>query len=467
MNTDGLKLHKRTWYARLRVPVTLRPLVGKSEYIRTLKTRDIGEANRRKFAVLAELQAELHRDARQASRGGEAAGLVDLAGQLRAAELSGELSPEQAEAAQDASTERFLDAAAAAHGRDSATGEPNLPPTELRAIRAAYGVLKGAPLLVTTIEDYLTEKAPHIRRQTLSEKRRQLEELSAWLGADCRVKEVTKAQAGRYVSDRLLKKGHKPKTTKDTLSNLSAFWAWLEGRGLADFNVWHRMSGTVRGSTRGQEAVRRPWSDDELLKLLQGIPEGDPLLPMTAIAAYSGMRREEVAQLKTSDIAKDGAFIIREGKSAAAVRRVPVHPVIRPLVAELVKSSRDGFLIPGLLTGGADAKRAHYIGKRFTELKRKLGFKDSALVFHTLRNAFAQRCEEAGVPESTTKLIVGHSRQDSLTYGRYSPGVQFDALRDAVVQVTFGKVDRFAKALKGKAVVTMKSARRYKRAAAA
>jgi integrase len=220
------------------------------------------------------------------------------------------------------------------------------------------------------------------------------------------------------------------------------------------------MSGTVKGSTRGTAPKRRPWTDEELLKLLQGIPTSDPLLPMVALAAYTGMRREEVASLRVEDATEDGALIVREGKSAAALRRVPVHPALQPLVKSLRDSSRDGYMIPGLLTGGMDAKRAHYAGKRFSKLKEKLGFTDPALVFHTLRNAFMQRAEEGGVPESTTKLIVGHSRQGDITYGLYSPGVKFEALREAVGKVTYGAADGLVRELAGRVMITRKSMRR-------
>ena len=52
----------------------------------------------------------------------------------------------------------------------------------------------------------------------------------------------------------------------------------------------------------------------------------------------------------------------------------------------------------------------------------------------------------------------------SVTYGLYSSGVKFNALRDAVTQVCCGKADKFARSLRGNAQVTVKSARRYKRA---
>jgi integrase len=181
---------------------------------------------------------------------------------------------------------------------------------------------------------------------------------------------------------------------------------------------------------------------------------------MVLISAYSGMRREEIGALRVDDVHDDDAFAVTEGKTRAAVRRVPIHPVIKSLVARLKRDSKDGFLIPGLLTGGPDNRRSHYVGKRFTPLRRKLGFEDGALNFHTLRNAFMQRCEDKEVPESTTKLLVGHSRKKQITYGTYSPGPNFEVLRKAAAKVTFGEVDALAKAIGSKVAVTKTSKRR-------
>jgi integrase len=122
-----------------------------------------------------------------------------------------------------------------------------------------------------------------------------------------------------------------------------------------------------------------------------------------------------------------------------------MHPVIVPLVMRLKEKSSDGFLIPRLLNGGTDGKRGHYVGKRFSYIMRRLGFTDRALTFHTLRNSFMQRCDEAGIPESTVKLLVGHSRP-SLTYGRYSPGREFEGLKKEVAKVTFGETDGVVRA---------------------
>jgi integrase len=469
MDTSHLKLKRRVWFARLVVPPQLRSAVGRREILRTLKTRDVQEANRRKHAVLADMQRELT----QAELGNtvskdSAEFLLVAAKAERDAMLERGKPAEEADAALDAAMEDHLEILRRKHGADPETGDLLDGGTYARVQELAHRVLHGhdIELLSEAVKKYLAEVKVRVRNQTLREKERHLGALQAWLKGDCEVVSITKKIAGRYVTESLLTQGHAPKTVKDILSNLSALWVWLESRGLVEANPWRGMSSTVKGSTRGTKPKRRPWTDDELLKLMQAIPNNDPLLPLTAIATYTGMRREEVASLRAEDVEND-ALTVREGKTKAALRRVPIHSALHPLITQLVIKSRDGYLIPGLLTGGSDAKRSHYLGKRFGGLIRDNGFDDPALVFHTLRNAFLQRCEEGLVPESTAKLLVGHSRKKSLTYGDagggYSPGVQLETLRKEIAKVTFGKLDGYLQEISGEVNVTMKSTRRPRR----
>ncbi len=359
--------------------------------------------------------------------------------------------------------EKYKEAASRKQGVD-APGDPKVTTDQLRVVRLANKVVaKGDVFLLSEARSlYLREIAKRVRKQTLREKERILATFAGWLGPDVEVTAVSKAEAGRYVSEVLTQRDYAVKTIRDTIGHLSAFFAWLEGRGRIEFNPWRGVAGTVRDTTRGTKPKRRPWTDAELHKLLEGILETDPLWPMVAIAAYSGMRREEIASLKVGDVTEK-AFNVTEGKTEAALRAIPMHPVLVDLVARLKRQSGDGFLIPWLLRGGTDEKRGHYVGKRFSHVKVRLGFKDEALNFHTLRNAFMQRCEEAGVPESTVKLLVGHSRP-SLTFGRYSPGVAFESLTRAVARVTFGTLDSLVKAKSRSIEVSRSQSRRYVRA---
>src|SRR5262249_26384738 len=171
---------------------------------------------------------------------------------------------------------------------------------------------------------------------------------------------------------------------------------------------------------------RNQWKDEQLVKLLAG--EATPQYTMTLhdlvrLALVTGARLDELCSLKTLDAEKrtDGWWIvIREGKSQAAVREVPIHESAAHVV-ERRQGAPDGFLFTGLSSGGPDGKRSWNVSKAFGRYCSKIGFNDEALVFHSLRKTFTEVMEAAEVPETTVKLLIGHTRS-SLTYGDYSQG---------------------------------------------
>jgi integrase len=259
------------------------------------------------------------------------------------------------------------------------------------------------------------------------------------------VDKVSKREAGQYVGSVLAPSGKAVKTIKDEISELSTFWRWCVGRGIAEVNPFFGMAETIRPPKRGKsDEGRREWTDEELKTLLQGIKDhrgiDDPLFPLTVIAAYSGMRGGEIAFLETKDVHLDAAvpyFHIREGKSKAAVRDVPIHSAIIPLIRRLKSGSKDGRLISGLQPAGRDAKLFHLQGKRFTTLKKKLGFTDNRLVFHCLRKSFIGHMERAGVQLNVMQQIVGHDK-GSLALGTYSGGLELETLKETVEKVDYG-----------------------------
>jgi integrase len=448
MVRTNLKRRGHTYYVRVAVPPELRRVVGAEEVLRTLKTRDLAEANRRKHAAIATLQAEWAQlQGQPQSNPRSASAILQEARELLGAIRAGTITADQAEAALDATVDGFTEQ----HDVD-AEGDPEVPEGDAEAIRTAYRVLTtdgAVHLLSETAETYLTEKSRSITKAGRETKRRHIDGFAKWLQVDVEVRTIDKARAGRYVTEKLAPSGLSVKTITDAIDNLSSFWNWMEGRGYVDVNVWKGKAATVRASTRGGvTAKRRPWTDAELLKLLKGTKDDPRLYPLVALGAYTGMRLEELAQLKVEDF--DGsALSVREGKTASAVRRVPVHPVIANLVKRLASTSTDGYLVSDLKPGGIDGRRSHYASRRFGAAKVRLGFTDKGLVFHTLRNAFMQRCEDAEVPESTTKLIVGHSRGSDITYGVYSPGPKFEKLAAAVARVTYGEADGYVRSSAG------------------
>ncbi len=466
LDTTHLKRRRQTWYARHTIPPSLQGVLGRSEFVRSLKTRDLREANHRKHAVLAEMQREITQAAFRATLpDGSVEYVLGVAKRQRIAVERGRISESAAQAKLDALVTRHLRTRQGTPVPRTPTPNAPAPEARERALRLAHRVLHGeevAPLR-KMVSTYLSELNSHVRKQTHREKERHLGALAGWLKTDCEVTVITKRIAGRYMTEALTQRGHAPKTIKDTLSNLSAFWAWLEGRGFVDDNPWPGMSRTIKSPTRGTVPSRRAWTNAELLQLHQHLPKHDPLFALTALATYTGMRREEIAQLRVTDV-EHNVVVVREGKTSAARRAVPLHRVIRPLVECLIKSSTDGYLLPGLLTGGADEKRGHYLGKRFGGMIRSAGFTDPSLVFHTLRNSFIQRCEEGGVPEFSAKLLVGHSRWSSITYGNagaaYSPGVQLETLHKEIEKVSFGVLDEYVQTIGSQVEIEHESRRR-------
>ena len=469
IDKSHLKLRGRTYYVQVTVPPSLREFLQRSEIVRSLHTRDLHEAARIKYPVIAEIQQQIERARSRQALAGSASALIEAARAEREAAKERGKGSEEIERAWEAFLEQHADELRARFGTVPSTGNPRLPEPEAkiqqRAFEAAERIIAGEPvsLLSETARQYIAEaRVRKLREQTVREKERHIEEFTSWLKGDVEVKSLTKRTAHEYVTEYLTKKDLALKSIKDTIANLSTFWSWLEARGAVESNIWRGIAGTLRESTRGVAPSRRGWTDEELLKLLQSIPADDPLFPLVAIALYGGLRREEIAQLKVADV-EDDCFVVREGKSRSALRSVPVHSCIRPMVKRLVATSKDGYLISGLLTGGTDEKRGHYIGKRFSYFKDRAGFTDPALCFHGLRHSFVGRAREANIPEPTTQLLVGH-RGESITYGApgksYAPGLSIANLRKAVEAIHYGPVDALVKGTAKQVTVTRKSTRR-------
>jgi integrase len=464
MDTTNLKRRHQTWFARVSVPRSLRATLGKSEVLRSLKTADVHEANRRKHAVIATINTELSHLAVTASLPRESAEFVkEVARAEREAILAGRKTEDEAERALDVAVEDFFEKRRRQQPAkvDPETGYGPITDDESRALQLAHRMLSGdeIALVSESVKKYLKEAAPRITKSGYAQKEKHLNAFANWLGKDAEVQTITRKVTGRYVSDVIQLAELAPKTKKDWIANLTAYGSWLEQYGVLEANPWRNLTRAIKESTRGGGKKKRPYTPDELSTLVKKLSPGDPLLPMACIAPYSGLRIEEIAAMKKEHI-KDDAFRVMEAKNENSVRYVAIHPAIKPMVAHLLATSSDDYLISGLLPGGKDGKRSHYASKKFGTFLRSNGFEDRTLDFHSFRRSFTQRCENAGVPESTTQLLTGHARQ-SLTYGLYSPGPEFPALKKAVLQVSYGDaVDSLVKSLAKSSEITVKSRRR-------
>lgn len=423
--TDYLKLRGRTYYVRVQIPPSLWAAAGgRREYVKTLKTGDLNRANRLKHAHVAVFQRRI----KALEQRHEPDPLADLYEKALSWRIAMEGARERviiydAEGRPEWTHEdKFLSQISDeardfedTHGEEAAT----------RFFKIAKG--EGTPLLDEVVERWLIEQGDNLTEQTRSQHRIAVTAFIAWAGQAVLIEEIGRRRAGQFISERLLatSSGLSRKTAKRYVSSLSSLWRWLIARGMASDNPW-REQGIGKSSKRGEASPRQQWTDAALVKVLSGTytPRYVSILhDLTRLALITGARLDELCSLKSSDIHKreDGWWIsIREGKTEAAVREVPIHDSAAHVLERRAKTS-DGFVFEGLVPGGPDRKRSWNASKVFGRYTQRLGLGEDRQVFHALRNTFTEAMEAAEVPESTTKLIIGHKRA-SLTYGHYSKG---------------------------------------------
>jgi integrase len=220
-------------------------------------------------------------------------------------------------------------------------------------------------------------------------------------------------------------------------------WQWLLARGIAKGdNPWRGLAITKKAK-RGETPRPKQWTDTGLKALLTGARTERyiAILHDLRLALVTGARLDELCALKKTDVHKrgDGWWMsITQGKTEAAVRELPIHASAAHVIDQRRKSGKDEFLFEGLVPGGPDKKRSRNASKAFGHYTRKVVPVEERQTFHRLRNTFTEAMEAAGLPESTTQLIIGHKRQ-SLTYGHYSQGERLrKELREYINRLRYG-----------------------------
>ncbi|WP_144233622.1 site-specific integrase [Oceanidesulfovibrio marinus] len=193
-----------------------------------------------------------------------------------------------------------------------------------------------------------------------------------------------------------------------------------------------------QGRTTGKRVA---FTEDDLSKLFDPEAYGEDTgktpskfwLPILAL--YTGARLEELAQLHLTDIhTVDDVLVIdindedgKRLKTAAAVRRVPVHPFLRKLgftkyASDLTKQGEER-LFPDLPLVENTGKYSAAVSQWFTRYRREQGVDVDAdgnsKVFHSFRHTFITRCKHLGLNRQMLKEIVGHEQgeTDDVTAG--------------------------------------------------
>ena len=209
------------------------------------------------------------------------------------------------------------------------------------------------------------------------------------------------------------------------------------------------------------EPSRVPFTGEEMRAILAS---PDLLTPSTErawgvlVAAFTGMRVGEVAQLRLDGIVReDGVLVFQttgELKNAGSRRSVPVHGELlsRGLdqritalraVGEVhlfpewmakAKARLDTALRNGkVIQSPYGDIHAHWFVK---SLLASASITDKRKRFHSLRHTFKTALARAGVPREISDAITGHA--DHTAGGRYIHAAPLQAMAEAIAKVSFG-----------------------------
>lgn len=168
---------------------------------------------------------------------------------------------------------------------------------------------------------------------------------------------------------------------------------------------------------------------------------------MPLIAAYSGLRIEEIAQLDPQDdFRQEGGVAVmdvndrgaKQLKSQTSRRLVPVHPVLVKLglldyVAALKQAGARTMFPKQKMRDGRLAKNPAKAVNRFIAETMKI-----PKTLHSFRHTVATILKQKRVEESVAAALLGHAH-GGITYSRYGKDHLVEVLRhEAVLKIAYG-----------------------------
>lgn len=253
-----------------------------------------------------------------------------------------------------------------------------------------------------------------------------------------------------------------PRTVQRHFAALASLWASVIEHGRADTNIFADWKFAATKRARDQ---RQMWEKDELQALFaspvwSGCQSSsrrskpgslilrDEKFWLPLIAVFSGMRQEEICQLRLADLRQvEGIWIfdlnMRTGqqlKNANAIRQVPVHSELIRLgllaYADEQRNAGKELLFPNLQPGGADDRLGHNYSKWFSRYRRETGLFVTGRDFHSFRHSATTFMSRAGVQHTVIDAVTGHATAGETA--RYDKGLTVTNLKAAIETIDIG-----------------------------
>lgn len=416
-----LEKRKDRWYAVLTIPEDLRPHFKKLRHVKSTGTADKHKAQAVAFRLVAEWKEEF-----SVLRGETPA--KDISAIDTALAIRQQLEDAGEEGDQFTITEHD-------HLRQviHEIVEQKVVAGDLATADAIHNIaLMGRDPLSSYLDDW--EAQLHVKPKQAERMRKDAELLAEYFPY---VSDITARKAREWAQHLMTKAGRSGEgvgfvSVERIFSAARSVWQYLQEIGKApdELEPLKTPPFIKRQKVKQGKQSWVPFSPDEVVTILaEANKKGDDTLSdLIQLGMYTGARINELCHLKCSECT-DEVLSITDSKTAAGVREVPVHSVIKPLVKRLLETSKDGYLL-SRLPSNKYGSRSDAIGKRFGRLKTAIGH-PPLKVFHSIRKTVTTMLENAGITENLTADIIGHDKP-RLTYGLYSGGHNLERKREAI-----------------------------------
>ena len=251
--------------------------------------------------------------------------------------------------------------------------------------------------------------------------------------------------------------------SEGTINNIMIFMSSLYKFAMKDQKTWgvtQNPFSDVQLKARPDSKPKERYNEIDIANLYKGLsivnktykPE---LFWIPLIALYSGMRLDEICQLRPNDINMiDGVFFIKiidneelqqKTKNKNSRRSCPVHPTLQALgFLDYVRQQQNkkSVMLFEAMTF-KDGKWSKDFGKRYGTFARKYVTKEKTKTFHSMRHTFPNWFKQTGLPtrheERILKSMIGHYAgciEEDITFSinengyceDYPPSTQYELL---------------------------------------
>jgi len=216
----------------------------------------------------------------------------------------------------------------------------------------------------------------------------------------------------------------KPATVVSEFVTLSAIFREARKRGYVSKDPCRGLS-----LPRVNNKVIRCLSDIEEQRLLPAC--SDSIRPIVQAGLYSGLRKEELLDLRWGDLDfEQGLLTVEHGKGEKK-RHIPMIPELSEILSALPRQVSKGEASPYVFNNPETGTRWVDIRKPWFQALSLAGIRNFR--FHDLRHSFASRMVQRGVPLKAVQELLGHA--DMKTTMRYAHLAPSD-LRNAVLTLS-------------------------------